>query len=103
VRCLFLFVEESLERGTQWAVFQPNDERLWHLIRASIENFLLSLFQSGALVGRTPQDAYFVRCDRMTMTQDDIDNGRFVCLVGIAPVRPAEFVEFKTSWSLVPP
>lgn len=103
VRRLFLFVEESLERGTQWAVFQPNDERLWHLIRASIENFLFSLFQSGALVGRTPQDAYFVRCDRMTMTQDDIDNGRFVCLVGIAPVRPAEFVEFKTSWSLVPP
>ena len=103
VRRLFLFVEESLERGTRWAVFQPNDERLWRLIRTSIENFLFGLFQSGALVGRTPQDAYFVRCDRMTMTQDDIDNGRLICLVGIAPVRPAEFVELKTSWSLVPP
>jgi hypothetical protein len=103
VRRLFLFLEESLERSTQWAVFEPNDERLWQSIRTSIESFLFGLFQSGALVGRTPQDAYFVRCDRMTMTQDDIDNGRLVCLVGIAPVRPAEFVEFKTTWSLVPP
>jgi phage tail sheath protein FI len=103
VRRLFLFVEESLGRGTQWAVFEPNDERLWQTIRTSIENFLLDLFQSGALVGRTPQDAYFVRCDRMTMTQDDIDNGRLVCVVGIAPVRPAEFVEFRTTWSLVQP
>lgn len=103
VRRLFLFLEESLERGTRWAVFEPNDERLWQSVRTSIEDFLLGLYQSGALVGRTPEDAYFVRCDRMTMTQDDIDNGRLVCLVGIAPVRPAEFVEFETAWSLVRP
>jgi hypothetical protein len=103
VRRLFIFVEDSLDRGTQWAVFEPNDERLWQAIRTSIENFLLGLYQSGALVGRTPQDAYLVRCDRMTMTQDDIDNGRLVCVVGLAPVRPAEFVEFRTTWSLVPP
>jgi uncharacterized protein len=103
VRRLFLYLEESLDRGTRWAVFEPNDERLWQSIRTSIENFLFGLFQSGALVGRTPQDAYFVRCDRMTMTQDDIDNGRLVCVVGIAPVRPAEFVQFRTTWSLVPP
>jgi phage tail sheath protein FI len=102
VRRLFLFVEDSIDHGTRWAVFEPNDERLWRSIRTSIEDFLFGLYQSGALVGRTPQDAYFVRCDRMTMTQDDIDNGRLVCLVGIAPVRPAEFVEFRTRWSLVP-
>ena len=103
VRRLFLFLEESIERGTRWAAFEPNDEPLWRSIRSSVESFLLDLFQKGALAGRRPEDAYFVRCDRMTMTQDDIDNGRLICLVGVAPVRPAEFVTVRHAWSLVPP
>jgi phage tail sheath protein FI len=92
VRRLLLFIEESLDRGIQWAVFEPNDEPLWRAVRRSIENFLLGLFKSGALMGRRPEDAYFVRCDRMTMTEEDIDKGRLICLVGVAPVRPAEFL-----------
>jgi phage tail sheath protein FI len=92
VRRLLLFIEESIERGTQWAVFEPNDEPLWRVVRRSIENFLHGLFRSGALAGRTADDAYFVRCDRMTMTQEDIDRGHLICLVGISPVPPAEFL-----------
>jgi phage tail sheath protein FI len=92
VRRLFLFVEESLEEGLQWVVFEPNDERLWARVRQSISNFLTRVWRDGALMGVTPEEAYFVRCDRTTMTQDDIDNGRLIILVGIAPVKPAEFV-----------
>jgi Bacteriophage tail sheath protein len=92
VRRLLLFIEESLDRGLHWVVFEPNDEPLWRAVRQSIENFLLGLFTSGALIGRRPEDAYFVRCDRMTMTEEDIDKGRLICLVGVAPVRPAEFL-----------
>jgi phage tail sheath protein FI len=92
VRRLLLFIEESLDRGLQWAVFEPNDEPLWRAVRQSIENFLLGLFKSGALMGRRPEDAYFVRCDRMTMTEEDIDNARLICFIGVAPVRPAEFL-----------
>lgn len=90
VRRLILFLEESLDRGTRWAVFEPNDEPLWRSIRSSVESFLLDLHQRGALAEETPEEAFFVRCDRMTMTQNDTDNGRLVCLVGVAPVRPAE-------------
>jgi uncharacterized protein len=103
VRRLFLFLEESLDRGTRWAVFEPNDEPLWRSIRSSIESFLLDLHQKGALAGQTPEEAYFVRCDRMTMTQNDIHNGRLICLVGVAPVRPAEFVKLKHVTSAVQP
>lgn len=103
VRRLFLFLEESLDQGTQWAVFEPNDEPLWRSIRSSVESFLLELHQRGALAGRTPEDAYFVRCDRMTMTQDDIDNGRLICLVGVAPLRPTEFVTLRHVTSVVQP
>ena len=92
VRRLLLFIEESIDRGTQWAAFEPNDEPLWRAIRRSIAHFLHGLLKNGALAGRTAEDAYFVRCDRMTMTQEDIDNGRLICLVGVAPVRPAEFL-----------
>ena len=103
VRRLLLFIEESVDEGTQWAMFEPNDEPLWHAVRGSIENFLLGLYQRGALTGRTSEDAYFVRCDRMTMTQDDIGSGRLIVLVGIAPVRPAEFLTISNMTSVLPP
>jgi len=92
VRRLFIFVEESLDEGLQWVVFEPNAEPLWARVRQSISNFLVRVWRDGALMGATPEEAYFVRCDRTTMTQDDIDNGRLIILVGIAPVKPAEFV-----------
>lgn len=95
VRRLFIFVEESIDEGTQWVVFEPNDEPLWARVRATVNNFLTSVWRSGALQGTKPDEAFFVRCDRTTMTQDDIDNGRLICLVGIAPVKPAEFVIFR--------
>jgi phage tail sheath protein FI len=95
VRRLFIFVEESIDEGTQWVVFEPNDEPLWARVRQTITNFLTTVWRSGALEGTKPDDAFFVKCDRTTMTQDDIDNGRLICLIGIAPVKPAEFVIFR--------
>jgi phage tail sheath protein FI len=95
VRRLFIFVEESIDEGTQWVVFEPNDEPLWARVRQSISNFLIGVWRSGALEGAKPDEAFFVKCDRTTMTQDDIDNGRLICLIGIAPVKPAEFVIFR--------
>jgi phage tail sheath protein FI len=95
VRRLFIYVEESIDEGTQWVVFEPNDEPLWARVRATITNFLISTWRSGALQGAKPDEAFFVKCDRTTMTQDDIDNGRLICLIGIAPVKPAEFVIFR--------
>jgi phage tail sheath protein FI len=97
VRRLFLFVEESIDEGTQWVVFEPNYEQTWAAVRRSITTFLDRVWRSGALVGATQQEAFFVKCDRTTMTQDDIDNGRLICLIGIAPVKPAEFVIFRIS------
>lgn len=95
VRRLFIFLERSIDEGTRWAVFEPNDSRLWARIADAIRQFLRSQWQTGALQGRTEQEAFFIRCDQSTMTQDDILNGRLVCLVGVAPVRPAEFVIFR--------
>ncbi len=92
VRRLFIFIEHSLDIGTQWAVFEPNDERLWARLSQSVSAFLNTLWSEGALMGSKASDAFFVRCDRTTMTQDDLDNGRLIMLVGIAPVYPAEFV-----------
>jgi uncharacterized protein len=92
VRRLFNFIEASLDQGTQYAVFEPNDERLWARISQSITNFLIRVWHDGALFGTKQEEAFFVKCDRTTMTQDDIDNGRLIILVGIAPVKPAEFV-----------
>jgi hypothetical protein len=97
VRRLFIFVEESLDEGTQWVVFEPNDEPLWARVRQSITNFLVRVWRDGALMGAKQEEAFFVRCDRTTMTQDDIDNGRLIILVGIAPVKPAEFVIIRIS------
>jgi uncharacterized protein len=95
VRRLFLFLEESLDEGTRWTVFEPNDEQLWARVRSAVETFLVNLWRAGALPGEKPEDAFFVRCDRTTMTQDDIDNGRLIALVGFAPLRPAEFVVLR--------
>lgn len=95
VRRLFIFVEKSIELGTQWVVFEPNDEKLWARVKQTINQFLMGVWRSGALMGTTEEEAFFVKCDRTTMTQNDIDNGRLVVLVGIAPVKPAEFVIFR--------
>ncbi len=95
VRRLFIYLEHSIDRSTQWAVFEPNNEELWLKIRLTIEGFLYDVWRTGALLGSRPEDAYFVRCDRTTMSQSDLDNGRLVCLIGVAPTKPAEFVIFR--------
>ncbi len=95
VRRLFIFVEESIEEGTQWVVFEPNDEPLWARVRRSVTNFLTRIWRDGALQGNTPEEAFFIKCDRTTMTQDDIDAGKLIMEIGIAPVKPAEFVIFR--------
>lgn len=92
VRRLALYLEESLYRGTQWAVFEPNDEPLWSQIRLNLGAFMHTLFAQGAFQGRTPREAYFVKCDKETTTQNDIDLGRVNIVVGFAPLKPAEFV-----------
>jgi phage tail sheath protein FI len=92
VRRLALFMEESLYRGTKWAVFEPNDEGLWAQLRLNIGAFMNSLFVQGAFQGSSPRDAYLVKCDKETTTQNDINNGVVNILVGFAPLKPAEFV-----------
>lgn len=95
VRRYFNYLEASIDRSTQWAVFEPNGEQLWNNIRNTISSFLYNEWVSGALLGSSIQEAYFVRCDRSTMTQNDLDNGRLICLIGVAVVKPAEFVIFR--------
>jgi phage tail sheath protein FI len=95
VRRTALFIEESLYRGTQWVVFEPNDEPLWAQIRLNIGAFMQNLFRQGAFQGKTPRDAYFVKCDRETTTQTDINLGIVNIVVGFAPLKPAEFVVIK--------
>jgi phage tail sheath protein FI len=92
IRRTALFLEESLYRGTQWVVFEPNDEALWAAIRLNVGSFMQTLFLKGAFQGQTPDQAYFVKCDSETTTQTDIDNGVVNILVGFAPLFPAEFV-----------
>jgi phage tail sheath protein FI len=92
VRRLALHLEESLLRGTRWAVFEPNAEPLWAQLRLNVGNFLHELFRAGAFQGQTPREAYFVKCDATTTTQDDIDRGVVGIVVGFAPLKPAEFV-----------
>lgn len=95
VRRLALFLEESLYRGTQWVVFEPNDEPLWAQIRLNLGAFMQNLFRQGAFQGSSPREAYFVKCDRETTTQNDIDRGIVNIHVGFAPLKPAEFVVLK--------
>ena len=92
VRRTALYIEESLYRGTQWVVFEPNDEPLWSQIRLNLGAFMHNLFRQGAFQGKTPQEAYFVKCDKETTTQDDINRGIVNIVVGFAPLKPAEFV-----------
>jgi len=92
VRRLLIFIEHSIDQGLQWVVFEPNAEPLWARVRRSISNFLTLVWRNGALEGTKPEEAYFVKCDRTTMTQTDIDSGRLIVQVGVAPVKPAEFV-----------
>jgi phage tail sheath protein FI len=96
-RRLVLFLEESIYRGTKWAVFEPNAEPLWAGLRLSVETFLDKLFREGAFYGSAPRDAYFVRCDSTTTSQSDIDEGVVNILVGFAPIHPAEFVVITIS------
>ncbi|MEP6902561.1 MAG: phage tail sheath subtilisin-like domain-containing protein [Actinomycetota bacterium] len=95
LRRYFAFLERSIDRGTQWAVFEPNGDALWANVRQTIQDFLYNEWVSGALLGEKPEKAYFVKCDRSTMTQNDLDNGRLICLIGVAVVKPAEFVIFR--------
>lgn len=101
LRRYFAYLERSVDKGTQWVVFESNGERLWENVRRTVQDFLLNEWKSGRLMGLTPEEAFFVRCDRSTMTQNDIDNGRLICLVGVAPLRPAEFVIFRIGQKLL--
>ena len=92
VQRLFIFLENSIDRSTQWTVFEPNNEKLWLKVRVTIESFLCDVWRTGALLGSKPEDAYFVRCDRSTMSQSDLNNGRLICLIGVALIKPAEFM-----------
>jgi uncharacterized protein len=92
VHRLFIFLERSIYEGTRWVAFEPNDDRLWARVVDTSRLFLQSQWRPGALMGRTEQEAFFVICDRTTMIQDDILNGRLICEIGISAVRPAEFV-----------
>ena len=95
VRRLFIFIEESIKANTSWVVFEPNNEVLWTRVGRTISVFLSGLWRSGALAGATESDAFFVNIGRDTMSDDDIANGRLVCVIGVAPVKPAEFVIFR--------
>ena len=95
VRRLFLYIEKSIDEGTQWVVFEPNDQTTWSRVVRSVTDFLTTLWLNGGLFGATAAQAFFVKCDQTTMTADDIDNGRLICYIGVAPVRPAEFVIFR--------
>jgi len=95
VRRLFNYLEESILNGTQWVVFEPNDDALWARIRRTISAFLVNEWRKGALFGLTPDEAFYVKCDRETNPAEGIDAGQVVCEVGVAPVKPAEFVIFR--------
>lgn len=95
VRRLFIFIEETIKANTNWVVFEPNDEVLWVRVQRTIEVLLTNMWRNGSLAGSSPDEAFFVNIGRNTMSQDDIDNGRLICVIGVAPVKPAEFVIFR--------
>lgn len=95
VRRLFIFLEESIKANTNWAVFEPNDEMLWSRVEGTIRVFLTTQWRNGALAGATADEAFYINIGKSTMTEDDILNGRLICVIGVAPVRPAEFVIFR--------
>lgn len=102
VRRTALFLEESIERGLRWTATEPNDEPLWQEVRESVGTFLHDLFRAGAFQGSTPRDAYFVRCDRDTVTQHDLEAGEFTVAIGFAPMRAAEFVVLQIRGRALP-
>lgn len=89
------YLQTSLTKGTEWAVFENNNSQLWSKVRRSATNFLTNEWKQGKLQGSSSQEAFFVKCDKTTMTQNDLDNGRLILLVGVAPVKPAEFVMIR--------
>lgn len=95
VRRLFIYIEESIKSNTNWVVFEPNDVALWSRVKRTIELFLQGIWRTGALVGSSPEEAFFIDIGPNTMSKDDIDNGRLICVIGVAPVKPAEFVIFR--------
>jgi phage tail sheath protein FI len=95
VRRYLIYLEHSIDISTQWAVFENNGPELWSRVKESIDSFLYSEWREGSLLGDSPAQAYFVRCDRTTMTQNDLDNGRMICLIGVCVLKPAEFVIFR--------
>ncbi len=95
VRRYLIYLEHSIDNGSQWAVFENNGPALWARVKDSIDSFLRNEYSEGRLLGTSPAEAYFVRCDRTTMTQNDLDNGRLICLIGVALLKPAEFVIFR--------
>jgi phage tail sheath protein FI len=95
LRRYFAYLEHSIDRGTRWAVYEPNNSVLWNDVRRSIENFLYNEYRAGVLSGDKPENSFYVRCDRSTMTQSDLDEGRLVCRIGVALLRPAEFVVLR--------
>ncbi|MFE5791125.1 phage tail sheath family protein [Streptomyces sp. NPDC056503] len=97
VRRLFNYLEESILAGTQWVVFEPNDDALWARIRRTVSAFLVNEWRKGALFGLSPEEAFYVKCDRETNPAESVDSGHVVCEIGVAPVRPAEFVVFRLS------
>jgi phage tail sheath protein FI len=97
VRRLFIFIEESIRRGTQWVVFEPNDNDLWARVRRTVSAFLRNLWMQGALVGATPEQAFFILCDETNNPASSVDEGKLVVDIGLAPVKPAEFVIFRLS------
>jgi phage tail sheath protein FI len=99
VRRLFSMIEESIALGTNWIVFEPNDRTLWKSIRRDISAFLLRVWRDGALMGRTPEEAFFVKCDEETNPPESIDAGQVTTIIGAAPVKPAEFIVFRISQS----
>jgi phage tail sheath protein FI len=99
VRRLFNMIEESIEQSTRWIVFEPNDRTLWKSIRRDVGAFLTRIWRDGALMGRTPEEAFFVLCDEETNPMEIIDAGQVVTIIGIAPVKPAEFIIFRISQS----
>ncbi|MFE9690613.1 phage tail sheath family protein [Micromonospora sp. NPDC005806] len=97
IRRYFNYLERSIDQGTQWVVFEINGPALWDSVRHTVEGFLFNEWRGGALLGRKPEEGFFVRCDESTMTADDLDNGRLICVIGVAAAKPAEFVIFRIS------
>jgi len=97
VRRLTIMIEESIKRACNWVVFEPNDRTLWNTIKSEITGFLMNVYRDGALMGATPEEAFFVKCDAETNPQSSIDMGQVNTMIGLAPVKPAEFVVFQIS------